>query len=121
MAWKAGNGFDFDDWVRLARKNPEAFEARRRRAIEAVIRDAPEPRRHRLRGLQWRIDHTRHRAGDPLTACAQISRMMWERLLGEHGLLETLASLDTRRLSSNELSSRYSTAARVIPFPNRKG
>lgn len=85
--------FDFDHWSRLAILDPEAFEARRHALIEDLIQRAPPHRQPRLRGLQWRIDRVRERSGTPLAACIRISEMMWESLLGEGGLRDSLLAL----------------------------
>jgi len=58
-------GFDFDRWARLARSDPERFEAQRRAAIDSLIDEAPEECQRRLSGLQFRIDMERRRSGTP--------------------------------------------------------
>lgn len=82
--------FDFNEWSHLARTDPQAFEVRRAQVIERAIRRAPPEKQQRLRGLQWRVDQERARCASPMAACVRISQMMWESLLGEHGLLDTL-------------------------------
>ncbi len=84
---------DFDHWSDLANSDPEAFEARRNQLIEEVIRRAPSHRQQRLRGLQWRLDRVRERSQTPMAACIRISEMMWDALMGEYGLRDTLESL----------------------------
>ncbi len=86
----AGQPRDFDEWRSLAKRDPEGFELARRRALDAVIAQAPESRRHRLRGLQWRVDRVRERSATPLAACISLSDMMWESFAGENGLIEAL-------------------------------
>ena len=81
---------DFEGWRRLAQDDPEGFERRRRATIDAAIDQAPWEQRDRLRRLQWRIDQVRRRSGSPLAACVRLSNMMWERICGEHGLLQVL-------------------------------
>ena len=82
--------FDFDAWVKLAKSDPAAFERQRADIIEEFMQQVPADRRQRLRCLQWRIDHTRQRAANPMSACLRISQMMWDSLLGDGGLLEAL-------------------------------
>jgi hypothetical protein len=82
--------FDFDEWARLAARDPEAFEARRAACVERLIANAPRERQERLRRLQWRIDRTRECAPNPVAACMRISKMMWESVLGDGGLLNAL-------------------------------
>jgi len=81
---------DFDEWRVLARSDPEAFEAMRRKVLQAVIDRAPEKRRQRLQGLQWRVDQVRRRCANPMAACISLSDMMWEAFAGDRGLVETL-------------------------------
>jgi hypothetical protein len=82
--------FDFDDWAKLAQHDPEAFEKRRREAIDAVIAKAPLHEQQRLRGLQFRIDMERQRASNPLSACIRINKMMWDQFNTLRGSLEEL-------------------------------
>lgn len=93
MPSKACPQIDFDDWSELAARDPEAFERRRSQVIEEFIQQAPESKQHRLRCLQWRVDRTRERASNPVSACVRISQMMWDSLAGEGGLLEALDEL----------------------------
>lgn len=96
----------FDDWVHLAATDPDGFERMRRRTIEQHIRRAPPHRQERLRRLQWRVDTTRRRARTPMGACLSLSAMMWESLLGRHGLLEAMRGDAAKPLPR----------ARVLPF-----
>ncbi|MFV8834387.1 DUF3135 domain-containing protein [Aquisalimonas sp.] len=104
---------DFEEWRDLAARDPEAFESRRRALIDAAIEDAPPDRRARLRRLQWRIDTVRSRHGDPLAACAALSRMMWESVRGDQGLLNQVAYLHARWTGN---AMREPPRARVLPF-----
>lgn len=81
---------EFEQLRNLARDDPEAFEAKRQELIEAVLARVPEGRRHRMRGLQWRIEQVRRRSGTPMAACVNLSRMMWDSVAGENGLLDAL-------------------------------
>ncbi len=71
--------FDFDEWMALNRRDPEAFEARRQALVEQVIETAPQAMQRRLRGLMFEIDAERAKAKTPLQACMNISSLMWER------------------------------------------
>lgn len=81
---------DFDRWVQLADTDPDAFEERRQRVIDAAIEDAPAVHRERLRRLQWRIEQERRRSPNAIASCMNLSRMMWEKVVGENGLLDAL-------------------------------
>ncbi len=85
--------FEFDEWLGIARRDPDAFEKMRRSAIDSVISQAPPANQQRLRCLQWRIDQERRRARTPLAACIRISQMMWESVTGQGGLLQALRRL----------------------------
>ena len=109
--------FDFDDWSRLARDDPSAFEARRLALIEEFLCQFPEPEQQRLRGLQFRIDMERRRARTPMGACLKISSMMWESLLGNHGLkaaLDTLLEYASSPVAATPTA--HATSASIIPF-----
>lgn len=110
---------EFDHWARLAVVDPDAFEARRSRLVEDFISSVPPERQLRLRRLQWRIDQIRRRARTPLAACIHISRMMWDSVLGDGGLHETLNGvLDGRGPSRSVPAARLN--AQVLLFPDRR-
>lgn len=90
---------DFDQWAALAKSDPEAFEAKRAQAIEALIQRLPEHKQQRMRCLQWKIDQVRGRAGNPMSACIKISEMMWDSLVGPGGLQEALERVGNRDFS----------------------
>lgn len=81
---------DFDAWSRLASRNPEAFEARRARVLQAFINRYPLDQRQRLLGTQWRVDQVRRISRHPLGACVRISELMWKSFAGKQGLNEQL-------------------------------
>lgn len=66
---------------KLARDDPEGFEALRSSLIENCIDGAPERIRHRLRQLQFRVDGIRRRSGSALGATVKIHALMWESFL----------------------------------------
>ena len=97
---------DFDQWRLLARTDPEAFESRRREVLDAAIARAPENRRQRLRGLQWRVDVVLRRSSTPLAACITLSDMMWQSFAGSDGLVERLHGFGEARLTPVSSSHR---------------
>ena len=110
---------EFDHWAHLAVADPDAFEARRSRLIEAFISSVPAERQPRLRGLQWRIDQVRRTARTPLASCIRISRMMWDSVLGAGGLHEVLnIALDDRPGSRAVRVPRLN--AKILLFPDRR-
>lgn len=104
---------DFDQWLELASTDILAFEALRRATINQVIEQASGEQQDRLRRLQWRIDQERLRCNSPMGACIRISRMMWERLMGDGGLVERLQELTSESIPGATGSRR---SARVIPL-----
>lgn len=109
---------EFEHWSRLAKVDPGAFEDRRTRIIEAYICSVPKERQARLRGLQWRIDQARRSAGTPLAACIRISKMMWDAVLGEHGLHATLNGVLDHRAPAAVAAPAFE--AKILPFPDRR-
>lgn len=81
---------DFEKLRALADRDPEAFEQERRVLIESALARVPERHRQRMRGLQWRIDQERRRCKTPMAACISLSRMMWDSVVGNQGLLDVL-------------------------------
>ncbi|MBI1195654.1 MAG: DUF3135 domain-containing protein [Gammaproteobacteria bacterium] len=82
--------FDFDAWMALAARDPEAFERQRREILDQAIADAPERLQKRLTGLQWRIDTERRLARNPLSSCIGIYEKMWSQVYDDGGLLDQL-------------------------------
>jgi len=116
--------FDFDEWSKLAKDDPFAFETRRLALIEAYLRQFPQSGQRRLRGLQFRIDMERRRARTPMGACLKISSMMWESLLGRHGLktaLDTLMGCPNQSVIAPPRYAPLATSARIIPFRRPAG
>ncbi len=109
---------DFDEWRLLAISDPEGFEAARRKVLDEVIAQAPENRRHRLKGLQWRVDRVRERSTSPLAACISLSGMMWESLAGENGLLDVLRG--EQGVGHHEPKSQHSTVIQLHKEPPRQ-
>ena len=114
MTQQASIRFDFDQWSKLARDDPQAFELERARVLDRAIDQAPDARRERLRCLQWRIDQVRRRARTPMSACVEMSRLMWDSVLGERGLLESLRGLDSHL--EHGAHPTLPPAGKVLPF-----
>lgn len=110
--------FDFDEWMTLAKTDPEAFARRRREAIENLIAGAPQARQQRLRGLQWSIDAELQTCRTPLQSCMRIFDRMWDSVYGADGLLDALKALGNPPLfpvSANQ-SGKPVESAKVLPF-----
>ena len=111
--------FEFDYWASLANGDPEAFERARREVLASLIESAPDTSRRRLTGLQWQVDRVREQADTPLGACLRISGMMWDKVLGEDGLVERMEELTGERPPRE----RPLRSAEVLPLrgPERRG
>ena len=109
---------DFDEWMRLAKNNPDEFEAKRLKQIEIFFNNVPKEKQQRLKGLQWQIDQTRKLSRNPLASCIAISNMMWDsmnRLNEHHYELINLATRQTPRRSKNT-----TTSATILQMPQRR-
>lgn len=109
------DGFDFDEWVALARDDPGAFEARRDALIREAIDQAPLHFQKKLYGLQFQVDMIRQRSSHPLGACVRINRLMMDHLYQqEFGRCEALPDIQTAKYSNKSDNSN------LIPFPPDK-
>ncbi len=82
--------FDFDQWARIAKKDPEQFERMRQELINGAINQAPDHLKQRMEGLQWQIDQIRNQSKSPIESCLKISQKMLDNIYGEKGLLSVL-------------------------------
>lgn len=119
MAESLRSRIDFDEWSALATNDPVRFEALRAQALDEAIRRAPPDRQHRLRCLQWRVDQVRRTSRTPIAACVRISRMMWDSVTGQGGLLENLDDLRNLRRRTPARFSEGHTAT-ILPFQSRR-
>ena len=107
--------FPFDEWASLARHDPREFETARQKVLQSLIESAPLTQRRRLEGLQWQIDRERERADNPMASCIKISSMMWDKVLGEGGLVDNLEQLS----GAKPVREQASRQASVLPFVRR--
>ncbi len=112
--------FDFDEWSRLAKEDPEGFEKKRREEIERAISEAPSHMHDQLNRLQWRIDMERKRAKNPLASCMRLYEMLTDQVYAEKGFLYAVNLLHS--LSSGkplQLNPCSVPRAKVVPFRTR--
>ena len=114
MTTNGNRDFDFDSWAELAARDPDAFEHRRADAIAGLINSAPAHLENRMQGLQWHIDCARKQSETPMAACIRISRMMWDRVLGDNGLVENLEQLTS--MDQYRKTATQANAATVLSF-----
>lgn len=105
-----------DDWLRLAREDPEAFEREREAAIEALIASTPPGVQNRLRSLQCRIDLERRRAKTPLGAAIRLHGLMWERFENLRAALHAVSDAGPTLVQAAQRERQTPPAAAVIPF-----
>ena len=104
--------FNFNEWSDLAKADPEEFERRRLQAIEETILAMPKTKQQRIRGLQWRIDQERKLCKSPIAACIKLSSMMWDTVVGEHGLLQSVKCLE-----NPSESTLFTSRNNLLMFP----
>ena len=107
--------FDFDEWSKIAREEPEKFEAMRQQMIDDLIAQAPTHLKPRMTGLQWQVDQIRKQAGNPMASCLQISQKLWANVLGDTGLLKALQ--EPKKIVS---TLDQAPAAKVLSFERPK-
>jgi hypothetical protein len=69
--------FDFDEWAKLARDDPDEFERQREALLRATIATTSSEHRQRLERLQCRLDMERQRSDSPLGSCVRLNSLMW--------------------------------------------
>lgn len=104
---QAASSFDFDQWKTLAETDPEAFERRRQALIDSYIDGAPQSKRQRLRGLQWRVDMERRRSSNPMQSFLRIYTMMWDSVYAEGGLLQACTPSAAREQKTRRRPSAH--------------
>lgn len=104
--------FHFNEWVFLAKADPELFEQRRRQLIAAFLNQSGV-HRQRLEKLQSQIDQERERAGSPQQAVVAISGLMCASLSALAGEMASL-STDLKRLRANTFLRAVANAQREV-------
>jgi len=67
----------FELLQQLAENNPDEFEVKRDELINEFLATLPKKYQRGMQGLQWRINKIREIAKTPLSACIEISKMMF--------------------------------------------
>lgn len=102
--------FDFEQMSELARTDPDSFEQMRNYLLDACIARSSVAHQDRLRRLQWRVDRLRERASNPLSACVQISDLMWT----------TFNQLGQAYHNPGNSAATPTPSARIIPLKPRQ-
>ncbi len=114
---KTKSDFNFDYWVNLASNDPVNFQVQKNAAIDSLINESPEHLRHRLRGLQWRIDIEVKRSKNSLDSCVRIQKMMMDIIYAPGGLVESLHQLTEPEASSTK--KHLNPKSNVVAFTNK--
>lgn len=97
----------FDELKNLAERSPEKLEEFRMREVEALINQAPERIKQRLRGLQFQVNCQLKLHKTPMGSCIAISKMMHDSLHKLNAVLNGGSQQD--RFAEKERNN-------VIPF-----
>lgn len=113
-------GFNFDQWMQLAKEDPVVFEQKRQSALQAIIDHAPEDQQRRLKGLQFQIDAQCSLAKSDMERMVRISKMMHQSF---HDLRVSLNDVVVngfeQTLTADQIDDSDDSTAKVIPFKHR--
>lgn len=83
--------FNFDEWAKLAKDNPEQFEKNHNAMIQEFLDSVEdEDRRRHLIQLQWKLDAIRSTCKTPYQAALKMNSLLMESFLKFN---ETLCAL----------------------------
>ncbi len=80
----------FDVLMDLARNNPEQLENIRQSMSEEIIQDASPRIRHKLEGINFKVDMERQRSKTPLQSCIRVAALMHDSFSQMREELDTL-------------------------------
>ena len=104
---------------KLARDNPDAYEALRSEMIENLIRNAPPRLVPRLKGLQFRIDGIRRLSKSGLGSTIKIYEMMWQSFLGLNGIWQEMVRVKAGQASPSPADYNQTVKAQILQFRAR--
>lgn len=98
-----------------AQNEPELLNQWLQQEVQLILDNAPPAHRHRLEGLQFKIEMERRKAKHPMASCMAITRLMYDSIYE----LSNAFNCQGERLDP---PSRDYTAveAKVLPFKPRK-
>ncbi len=110
--------FDFDEWLELHRRDPEAFEARRLEWSQNLIDNAPQAYQRRLSGLLFQINMHKQRSANAMDSCIRLSGLMWDKLHELREELQRFVALPVQELQPAIPSSQPPSqrSADVVPL-----
>ena len=111
---------DFDEGARLAREGPDAYEDLRNRLIQELMDNTSPEIRPRMQGLQWQIDQIRSTSANPMASCLRISQMMWDSVLGDHGLVDHMHQLSNPQSQNASKPRALATVIKMSDSLNKE-
>ena len=106
----------FEECVRLAKKDPDAFENYRIEMIKQVIDRARPECQQRMKGLQFQIDMERRKTGTPMASCLRLNEIMMNFLYDEFEYNINIF-LSKKKLILSKVSQDDDKRATILPFP----
>jgi len=93
--------FDFDEWVALAKCDPQAFEQRRLEWCQRFIAGAPHDYQRRLSGILFQINMEKRRSANAVDSCIRLSQLMWDKFEELRQELQALMAGNAMRAGFN--------------------
>ena len=109
--------FDFDEWVALARRDPEAFDRRRDQVVNETCERLRVGSGAAISQICWRIDIERQRCTTPMQLCLKLSSLMWDRYFDMNDGLNDLLQHMGQNTSHAMLKQR---SAKLLAFPSNQ-
>lgn len=79
MKYKKFENLSVDQCIKMHKQDPEGLMRLFENAIERLIASAPSKRQARLRGMQFQADALRKLAPNPLAACIEMNKLMYDQ------------------------------------------
>lgn len=113
-----------EELSRLARDDPEAYEALRRKVVDEFIERAPERLKSRLCGIQFQVDSVRRLSrSSALGATVRVYQLMWKSFQQLNEVWQDFVPLEKgfvdRRSSSMTVRYAPKQDAKIIAFRPR--
>ena len=75
--------FSFDECMKLAIEDPEAFENYRLEVLKKIMDRARPECQQRMKGIQFRVDMEKRKSRTPMATCIKLNEMMLDFLYDE--------------------------------------
>ena len=112
--------FDFEEWAALFKADPDAFEQRRLKWSELIVKSAPSTYQRRLFGLLFQINMEKRRSKNSMDSCIRLSKLMWNKFDDLRTELRAIKRIPVEPgLSPSTRKSRLDEPGDVLTFPCR--